>query len=146
MPHNEDLELKLPITDHRLNDRVRRHTASHVNDKIDRLTASDIERSAHAGRDAVVARLAELDREWDIDRALMVNFAVLGGVTHELGERHNGWKYFFRVQMGFLLVHAIVGWCPPVLVFRRLGFRTSKEIAAERSELVARLETLPSAA
>lgn len=134
------------ITDHRSNDRVRRHTATHVNENIDRLADVNVERSVSAGRDAIVARLGELDREWDVDRALMVNFALLGGLTHELGEHYRGWKYFFRVQMGFLFVHAVVGWCPPVVLFRRLGFRTAKEIAAERSELVARLSALPSAA
>lgn len=139
-------EQAFDFRDPRNNDRVRRHTAAHVNDNLDRLAALNVERSASAGRDAIVARLGELDREWDIDRALMVNFALLGGLTHELGERYRGWKYFFRMQMSFLFIHAVAGWCPPVVLFRRLGFRTAKEIAAERSELVARLTALPAAA
>ena len=32
----------------------------------------------------------------------------------------------------FLLQHAIQGWCPPVPIFRRLGFRTAGEIDEER--------------
>ena len=38
---------------------------------------------------------------------------------------------------GFLLQHAVQGWCPPVPVFRRLGFRTAAEIDEERYALKA---------
>ncbi len=34
---------------------------------------------------------------------------------------------------------AVRGWCPPVSVLRRLGFRSDKEIAAERVALEKRL-------
>jgi hypothetical protein len=33
---------------------------------------------------------------------------------------------------GFLLQHALQGWCPPLIWFRRMGFRTASEIEAER--------------
>jgi hypothetical protein len=36
-----------------------------------------------------------------------------------------------------LLLHAVQGWCPPVPLFRRLGFRTSAEIHQERYALKA---------
>ena len=38
---------------------------------------------------------------------------------------------------GFLLQHAVQGWCPPVPVLRRLGFRTASEIDEERYVLKA---------
>jgi hypothetical protein len=38
---------------------------------------------------------------------------------------------------GFLLQHALQGWCPPVSLFRRLGVRTSAEIEQERYALKA---------
>lgn len=38
---------------------------------------------------------------------------------------------------GFLLQHALQGWCPPVPVLRRLGFRTQTEIDEERYALKA---------
>jgi hypothetical protein len=124
-------------------DRVRRHTSPAVNLRIDRQAKATVDESVEAGRDAILARLHELDREWDADRALMANFAVLGTVTHELGRRHHrAWMHVFHAQMGFLLMHAIVGWCPPLPVLRRLGFRTAKEIAAERFALMQRLERL----
>lgn len=38
---------------------------------------------------------------------------------------------------GFLLRHAVQGWCPPLPVFRRLGARTQSEIDHERYALKA---------
>jgi hypothetical protein len=38
---------------------------------------------------------------------------------------------------GFLFQHAVQGWCPPVPVLRRLGFRTAYEIEEERRALKA---------
>jgi len=37
----------------------------------------------------------------------------------------------------FLLQHAVQGWCPPLPVLRRLGFRTAREIEVERNALKA---------
>jgi hypothetical protein len=37
-----------------------------------------------------------------------------------------------KAQLSFLLLHAIKGWCPPVTVMRRLGFRTKPEIESEK--------------
>lgn len=118
-------------------DRVRAHTAPYVNDRIDRLTRATIERYRSAPRSSIIRRLVELDREWDIDRALMANFAILGGVTSELGKRHEAWRWVFRSQMAFLLMHATIGWCPPMVVLRRMNFRTKKEIQGEREALLA---------
>ena len=38
---------------------------------------------------------------------------------------------------GFLLQHALSGWCPPVTLLRRLGFRTAGEIHREKYALKA---------
>jgi hypothetical protein len=43
--------------------------------------------------------------------------------------------------MAFLMTHAAIGWCPPVALFRRLGYRTKSEIEAERSLLTRALES-----
>lgn len=135
-------------------DRVREHTAPSVNERIDRLTEATVEQVAKGGHDAIARRLAELDLEWDVDRALMVNFAVAGAVTFGTGmaryatsspfERHRkGFLFFFGAQLGFLLLHGVAGWCPPASVFRRLGFRTQREIEVERNALRAALGTIP---
>jgi hypothetical protein len=127
-------------------DRVRQHTAPHVNERIDLLTVASVNQHVEAGPDAVGRRLAQLDLEWDVDRALMVNFAVAGGTAFAVGlkryaesgvvgPRKKGLLYFFGAQLGFLLLHGLVGWCPPASLFRRLGFRTQREIEAERNAL-----------
>ena len=127
-------------------DRVRAHTAPSVTQRIDRMSDADVDAAVNAGRDAILRRLTKLDYEWDIDRALFVNFAIAGGVslgtgllrytrTPLLARRRKGFLYFFGAQLGFLLLHGIVGWCPPVRVLRRLGFRTQREIEAERRDL-----------
>ena len=130
-------------------DRVRNHTPARVNERIDALTRATIDATLSQGPGAIERRLAELDAEWDIDRALMVNFAVVGGASFAfglsrfaaspmLGPRRKGLLYFFGTQLGFLLVHGLVGWCPPVALFRRLGFRTKGEIETERHVLLER--------
>ena len=127
-------------------DRVREHTAPAVNERIDRLTRASADVAIQSGHDAIQTRLAELDQEWDVDRALMVNFAIAGATTFGLGiaryasstpflPRRKGFLYFFGAQLGFLLLHGVVGWCPPASVFRRLGFRTAREIEVERTLL-----------
>ena len=39
------------------------------------------------------------------------------------------------IVAGFLLQHAVQGWCPPVPMFRRMGIRTAREIDLERYAL-----------
>jgi len=137
--HSNALTRSVP--DARASDRVRHHTAPLVNEAIDRQTRAHIAETIAAGRDAIVMRVRELDDEWDVDRALMLNFAVAGGLSFALGQRyHRGFTYFFCAQLAFLAMHATAGWCPPLVVFRRLGFRTAKEIATERAALVAALD------
>ena len=45
------------------------------------------------------------------------------------------WLVLSLVVSGFLLRHAVEGWCPPVPVLRRLGVRTRLEIERERHAL-----------
>ena len=92
------------------------------------------------------ARLSELDREWNVDRALMLNFALVGGLSASLAMRSlkrtgrlGGWGAMFFTQIAFLAHHAIRSWCPPMPLFRRLGYRSSAEICAERVALEQRL-------
>ena len=119
-------------------ERVPQHTAEPINEQIRHQTERNIARYAAAGKEAINRRLAELDREWDIERTLEANAAtaVLVGVT--LGATVDR-RFFFlpAVVAGFLLQHAVQGWCPPVPIFRRLGFRTASEIDSERYALKA---------
>ena len=59
---------------------------------------------------------------------------ALAGVA--LGARRDRrWFALPAVAAGFMLQHALQGWCPPLPLFRRLGFRTQGEIARERYAL-----------
>jgi len=99
-----------------------------------------LETLAHyaARLDDIEARLSELDKEWDIERALEANAATLGLVGALLAVTHDRrWVALPMVVGAFLLQHAIRGWCPPLPVLRRLGFRTQVEIERERMALKA---------
>ena len=119
-------------------ERVSSHTAEHVNEEIRRRAEELVDRVARGGRDAIDARLAELDVEWDIERTLEANAAsvsLLGIALGALVDRR--WFTLPAVVAGFLLQHAIQGWCPPISVFRRIGVRTETEINQERYALKA---------
>lgn len=119
-------------------ERVQRHTADHVNQEIRRQTEENISCYTEAGHAAINHRLAELDREWDIERTLEANAATLSLVGLTLGTTvDRKWLAFPAVIAAFLLQHAIQGWCPPLPIFRRLGFRTAAEIDRERYTLKA---------
>ena len=55
--------------------RVAEHTADEANQRIRRRTEENIELYSAAGDNFIDRRLAELDREWDIERLLEANAA-----------------------------------------------------------------------
>ncbi len=119
-------------------ERVEGSSPARVNERIRRDAEQRVTRAAEAGPHALDARIAELDREWDIERAIEANAATLGLVGLGLGLLVN--RRFLALPVvvaGFLLQHAVSGWCPPVPVLRRLGFRTAGEIDYERYALKA---------
>jgi nucleoside-diphosphate-sugar epimerase len=116
--------------------RVPLHTPAVINEQIRRQTEENVARYAAAGPEAIDRRLAELDREWDIERTLEANAATVSLVGSVLGFAVD--RRFFvlpALVAGFLLQHALQGWCPPVTFFRRRGFRTAAEIDQERYAL-----------
>lgn len=116
--------------------RVARNTAEHINEQIRHDTQVRVARIAAAGSGAIELRLAELDREWDIERTLEANAASVALLGLGLGTFVNRrWYLLPAFVAGFLLQHALQGWCPPVPVFRRLGVRTQSEIDYERYAL-----------
>jgi hypothetical protein len=116
--------------------RVPRHTAAYVNQKIHEETDKNIAYYTNQGREEIERRLQELDEEWDIERALEANAAAVTLFGFLMGTLVNRkWYILPGIVGGFLLQHAIQGWCPPVPVLRRLGFRTAHEIERERQAL-----------
>jgi hypothetical protein len=118
--------------------RVIEQTPDYINDRILQKTEENIARYSAAGPEAIRQRLAELDREWDIERFLEVNASIVSLTGFAFGILRNRRWLILPIAVGaFLLQHALQGWCPPVSVFRRLGIRTSAEIEHERYALKA---------
>ncbi len=111
--------------------------------RINRAIARSIEENVRyfARRpEQIPQRLRELDEEWDIERAIQANAAVAGFMGLLLGTAgRKRWLVVPGLVSIFLFQHAVQGWCPPVPVLRRMGFRTSFEIERERHALKALL-------
>lgn len=74
----------------------------------------------------------------DIERCLETGAATLSLIGAALGAGKNRrWFLLPTAVAGFLLQHALQGWCPPLPLFRRLGVRTADEINLERRALKA---------
>jgi hypothetical protein len=118
-------------------ERVPRHTAAAINRRISEETDARVRHLA--GHPAEIGRrLRELDEEWDVERLLEANAATLAlagvGLAAAVDKR---WLALPAIVTAFLLQHAVQGWCPPLPILRRLGFRTPHEIDVERHALKA---------
>ena len=118
-------------------DRVPAHTAEAVNEQIEREASDRVSRlAAHPAK--IPQHLHELDAEWDIERAIEANASALAFIGIVLGFFHHPyWLALPALVTAFLFQHALQGWCPPVPILRRLGFRTVYEIDRERFALKA---------
>jgi hypothetical protein len=117
-------------------ERVSRNTAESINERIRRRTDESVARCAAGGPQAIERRLAELDREWDVERCvetLAPTFTLAGLFLGVTGSRK--WLLLPAAVQAFFLQHALQGWCPPVPVLRRFGVRTMSEIDEERMAL-----------
>jgi hypothetical protein len=118
-------------------ERVPAHTPARLNRAIEDDTNQRVR--AHAADPATIdARLRELDREWDIERALEANASALAFTGVVLAATvDKRWLALPALVSAFLFQHAVQGWCPPIPALRRLGFRTMREIDTERYALKA---------
>ena len=118
-------------------ERVSLNTVGAINRRIRRDTEYRVRHYADHPEE-IDDRLNELDREWDIERTLEANAATASLVGLTLGFTVSRKFLLFPAAVaGFLLQHAIQGWCPPLPIFRRLGYRTQTEIERERMMLKA---------
>ncbi len=69
------------------------HSSEHQNNRIRRTLLAHISYFA-AHRDQITERLDELDQEWDIERAIEANAAVIGftGIALAAGQNRAGWR------------------------------------------------------
>lgn len=115
--------------------RVNQNTSDRINVKIRLRTQDSIDYfSQHKAE--IGDRLKKLDEEWDVERALATGSSTLTllgvGLAYFF---HPYWLFLSLGVQAFYLLHALQGWCPPLPVFRSLGFRTEKEIQFERNAL-----------
>jgi hypothetical protein len=118
-------------------DRVERNTSEEINQRIEAQIRRNVLYYAEHP-DEISRRLHELDAEWDIERVLQTNAASLAFFGTFLGIARS--RLYLLVPFlvtGFLLQHALQGWCPPVPLLRRIGLRTMREIDRERNALKA---------
>ena len=117
--------------------RVRHHDSPAVVDKVRRRLSMSIAYHRQHPQE-IDHRLRELDEEWDVERALETAASAISLTGLVLTVFKN--RKFLLVPLvvqGFFLQHALEGWCPPLPVLRRLGFRTADEINRERYALKA---------
>jgi hypothetical protein len=117
--------------------RVQKHTAPYINSRIQHETQDRVaDFESNDRRAAITKRLNELDQEWDIERTLQTNFALFSLIGLVLGTQVNKrWLALALAVPASMILHSLQGWCPPLPVFRRFGFRTSREINEERFAL-----------
>lgn len=119
-------------------DRVRQRTAKSVLSRIDDETFGNVLNCATDPQSCVPSRIQELEREWDTDRLLEAEASVMALTGVMLGATVN--RKFFALPgfvAGMVFLHATTGIYPLLPVFRRLGFRSQKEIQRERFALKA---------
>jgi hypothetical protein len=118
--------------------RVPQNTEAFINRRIRNETEDRVASYHHASPGQIEARLSELEQEWDTERVLEANAASVafaGCVLAATADQR--WIVVPLAVTAFLFQHAVQGWCPPLPVIRRLGFRTQREIDEERFALKA---------
>jgi hypothetical protein len=123
--------MELPNT----NERVAINTSEKINNDIQMYIQNSIY-FYRRNPQLIEQRLEELDKEWDIERVLETNASSLIVASSALGFVASKKFFFIPFLVGtFLLQHALQGWCPPLPILRRLGYRTTSEIQEEREAL-----------
>lgn len=89
-------------------DRITENTAPQVNRRIEEAARIRVLGTAAEGEDALSRRIAALDEEWTIDRALMTGAGVnvlFGVLMGALVNRR--WFYWPAIVAGFMLQHTL---------------------------------------
>lgn len=118
--------------------RVRRQTAPEILEKLEQQLERNVRFHGARPEAEIAQRIAELENEWSIERYLETNASALALTGVFLGLTvSRKWLLLSAVVGGFLLKHAVSGWCPPVPLLRRLGVRTRSELDREKFALKA---------
>lgn len=119
-------------------DRIENNTGAAINRRFEDELADRVKAYAHAGPDAIEHRLAELDREWNIERLIEVEAPgtiILGILLATIHDRR--WMMLSAFAASMVIVHSLQGWYPLLPLLRRIGVRSQSEIERERNALRA---------
>jgi len=116
--------------------RVLYNTDPEVNLEIRNQTVESLNKYKDCTCNALSDKIECLNSEWDIERFVEANAALMIVITTYLGMKHcKAWFFLSSVIAMFLMTHAFQGWCPPVPLLRKLGVRTNEEIYNEKTAL-----------
>ena len=119
-------------------DRVRGSSPKPLNSKVEQEIKEHLKEYSDAEYEAIDQRVNELENEWDVERALILTSASNVLVGMALGIFVNRkWFALSAISASFLLQHSLQGWCPPLPIFRKLGYRSRKEIDREKYAMKA---------
>ena len=117
-------------------DQVQGSTSADQLKKIEQKIEANIRFYSMLPKIAISKRISELEREWSMERWLETNASGLAfsGIIMGLTVNRKWFALPFLVT-GFLFLHAMHGWCPPVAILRKMGVRTRAEIDREKYAL-----------
>lgn len=116
--------------------RVELNTSPELTQEFEAQLKESISRYAGADRQVIDQRLQELDREWDIERAIESEAPTMIGLGIALGILHDRkWFAVSAMAASMVILHNLQGWYPLLPLFRRLGLRAQQEIEQERMAL-----------
>ena len=119
-------------------DRVRRNTSPDDLARIDAQIEQNIRAYSAMPAERLNQRIRDLEQEWSMERYLETNASIIGLTSAFLGLTvSRKWLLLTGTVMGFLMQHAVQGWCPPLPIFRKRGVRTRSEIDREMYALKA---------
>src|SRR5690349_19223632 len=117
-------------------DRVRCSTSDSVNKQIDSTILQNLKKYEGKSNSEITERIAELEKEWAIERWLELNASTLAFIGVVLAVLVNiYWLILPGLVLPLLALHAVQGWCPPIPIMRRLNVRTRREIDWEKFSL-----------
>lgn len=116
--------------------RVDANTSPEIKKRFRERLIANVNRFLGSDREAIDKRLKELDREWNVERAIELEAPLIIGLGAALGLLHNRkWFAVSGVAAGMVVLHNTKGWYPLLPVFQRMGLRSQKDIDTERNAL-----------
>lgn len=116
--------------------RVSMRTDPKMNAEIRNQTIKNLNIFKNCGEAEITERIGRLDQEWDTERVMAVDAALLIFLSSYLGIKMSRiWFLLTGATAVFMLQHAFCGWCPMLPLLRKWGVRTADEIQNEKTAL-----------